>query len=41
LRRDELEGAAVGILATHVPPGQKANVRMHAESRANERLQVR
>ena len=40
VRRDKLEGAAVGVLDTHVALGQEANVRMHAECRANEWLQV-
>src|SRR5262245_5965057 len=41
LRRDELEGAAVGVLATYVAPGQEADVRIHAKHCADERLQVR
>jgi hypothetical protein len=41
LRRDEFEGAAVGVLATYVAPGQKADVRIHAKRCADERLQVR
>ena len=41
LRRDELEGAAVSVLATYVAPGQEADVRIHAKPCADERLQVR
>jgi hypothetical protein len=41
LWRDELEGAAIGIGALHVPLEQKANVRMHAERRFHQRFEVR
>ena len=41
LRCDELEGAAVSIRTLDVAAGQEADVRMHAEGRADERLQVR
>jgi hypothetical protein len=41
LWRDELEGAAVGILATYVAPSQEADVRVHAKHCADERLEVR
>src|SRR5215831_7273953 len=41
LRRDKLEGTAIGIRALDVTAGQEADMRMHAERRAHERLQVR
>src|SRR5262245_23821299 len=41
LRRDKLEGAAIGIRALDVAASQKADMRMHAERRAHERLQMR
>jgi hypothetical protein len=41
LQGDELEGTTVGVFATHVASGQEADVRMHAEQRTDERLQVR
>src|SRR5215467_11018073 len=40
LRRDELEGAAVSVLATYVAPSQEADVRVHAMHCADERLEV-
>src|SRR5262245_38195603 len=41
LRRDKLEGAAIGIRAPDVAAGQEADVRMHAECRTHERFQMR
>ena len=41
LRRNELEGTAIGVLATYVAPGQEANVHIHAKLCANEWLHVR
>jgi hypothetical protein len=40
VRRDKVEGAAIGIRALDVATGQKADVRMHAERGAHEGLQV-